>query len=106
MSLSDRVELVKQREAVKKFLSASGHDLCHENRAELAAAFGLELPQAGLAGEGDFALRCIEYRKSLYGPGGPSTDLEAYADRVRELEEQVAHLHRENDELRRLLGTS
>lgn len=32
------------KEAVTKFLKAAGHDLCHENRRELAEAFGLSLP--------------------------------------------------------------
>lgn len=88
-------QLQAQTEAVKKFLSATGHDLCHENRAELAAAFGLEVPPGfpRLPPENEFALRCVEYRKSLYGPDGPGSDQEVYETRIRTLERIINELN-------------
>lgn len=60
------------RAAVAEFLTAKGHDLCHENRRELAAAAGLSdladppvFPM--LPPEPEFAARCALYRTAVYG---------------------------------------
>lgn len=81
--------------AVRKYLSAAGHALCHENRRELASAFGLEDEEAtedwpGLPPEGEFALRCIEYRQDLYGHPGPGSDAEAYEQEITRLKAELA----------------
>ena len=60
------------RAAVIKFLAATGHDLCHENRRELAEAFGLPSGQwPCLPPEKEFRERCDRYRQELYGADGP-----------------------------------
>ena len=53
---------------VRKFLMASGHDLCHENRRELAEAFGLTdvLPKPP-ENRHEFRERCHEYEDQIYG---------------------------------------
>jgi hypothetical protein len=63
-------ELEKQRddrtEAVRKFLSAKGDDLCWQNRQELAAAFELALPPEPHALPPlVFLSNCISYCQSL-----------------------------------------
>lgn len=64
------------REAVRKFLFSAGHELCHENRRELALAAGIELPGIEawpmLPPESEFDRRCQVYRKELYGPDQPT----------------------------------
>jgi hypothetical protein len=62
--------------AVDRFLREAGHGLCHENRKELAEAFGIELPSIEawpcLPPSPEFKRRCDEYHDELYGPDGPS----------------------------------
>ncbi len=64
------------KSAVLKFLSAKGHDLCHENRQELALAFGIEPNDftQGLPPEAEFERRCHEFRQQLYGCDGPEPE--------------------------------
>jgi hypothetical protein len=67
--------LAAQRQAVRAFLEASGQDLCHENRRDLAAAFGLPELAPALVGEDEFRRGCAAYRRHLYGgppAGAPS----------------------------------
>lgn len=62
------VELL--REAIRKFLSDNGHELCHENRKELALAAGIDLgiePWPTLPPESEFRNRCEGFRQQLYG---------------------------------------
>lgn len=64
-------EVLRKREeehaAVKKFLMAKGNDLCHENRAELAAAFGLgRYAKSSLVPELEFRENCKLYADDLY----------------------------------------
>lgn len=56
------------QEAVKKFLTADGNDLCHENRRELAEAFGLQdLVPEPPKDRSEFRRRCQDYEAQLYG---------------------------------------
>jgi hypothetical protein len=63
-----RDDAARKRAAVEKFLKADGHDLCHEERRELASAFGLAhmLPRAPATVE-EFAKGCEDYMTQLYG---------------------------------------
>ena len=84
-------ECKRLHDAVVKYLSAKGHDLCHENRQELAQAFGIEpndLTQ-GLPPESEFAVRCVEYRKQLYGCDGPGSELEVYQAECQRLQNEI-----------------
>ncbi len=63
-------ENVRLKAAVAKFLIANGHGLCHDNRGELAAAFGIEIGREkwpALPPEAEFERRCGEFRQELYG---------------------------------------
>jgi len=84
-------QLVAAKAAVVKFLSASGHELCHENRQELAHAFDIEPNDVtqGLPPESEFAVRCIEYRKQLYGCDGPGSDSEAFNAELARLRDVI-----------------
>lgn len=84
-------ENARLRIAVEKYLCAKSHDLCHENRQELALAFGLPNDcERGLPPEQEFAIRCIEYRKQLYGSDGPGSDEEVYLDEIKRLRAELA----------------
>lgn len=76
------------REAVRKFLTAGGHDLCHENRRELAAAFGLEDLVPPVVSQADFALGCVRYRREIYGPDGPGSEGDVFSYAVRSLADE------------------
>lgn len=95
-----RAENLRLRDAVNKFLAASGHDLCHENRKELAAAFGLDFVFPSLPPEQEFAEQCIAYRLSLYGHDGPKSETEVWENKIRFLEAEVARLKEQLDKLR------
>lgn len=83
--------LAELKEAVAKFLNATGHDLCHENRAELAAAAAdLPTPNPELPPEEEFAKRCEEYRKQLYGHNGSESAARLQHDRTKVLEAAMA----------------
>lgn len=67
---SDDSQYQSLKHAVIKFLKANGHDLCHENRKELAAVVGFDLgkePWPLLPSEREFESRCCQYRQELYG---------------------------------------
>jgi hypothetical protein len=66
-ALNSKVNLL--RAAIKKFLGASGHDLCHENRLELWRALGDpgEPPVPVPVAREDFRKGCIQYEAELYG---------------------------------------
>lgn len=85
----DLALLIREREAlrdaIKKFLSAEGHDLCHENRRELAAAAGLKSTWPSLVSEQEFAERCIKYRLELYGHDGPGSETEVWEKKFEKL---------------------
>lgn len=58
------------RAAIKEFLDADGHDLCHVNRVKLTDAAGLDPNYPKLPkDEKEFAERCETYRKELYSSG-------------------------------------
>jgi hypothetical protein len=59
--------LARQRAAVATFLTAEGHDLCHENRVALAQAFGLANRVPALATAEEFAAGCARYQEQIYG---------------------------------------
>lgn len=77
--------------AIHKFLAAKGHDLCHENRLELAAAinFPTDPTWPMLPSPQEFAERCIVYRQQLYGPDGPGSETEVWEAKVRQLEAEL-----------------
>lgn len=51
--------------AVLRFLKADGHDLCWENRKELAQLVGYEEEDKTVPSWCEFMTKCAEYRKSL-----------------------------------------
>jgi uncharacterized protein YqeY len=61
------VEIKRQREAVSKYLLAKKQDLYHENKKELASAFGLGELKLELVSEEEFRRMCDEYAKEVYG---------------------------------------
>lgn len=60
--------------AIREFLAADGHDLCHLNRDKLAAAVGMAKTYPRLPPECEFAAKCEEYRKWLYGSDGSTKE--------------------------------
>jgi hypothetical protein len=87
-------QLKANKAAVQKFFDAQGNDLCHELRHELAHAFGIEPNDCtqGLPPEAEFAVRCVQYRKQLYGPDGPGSEQEAYEALLKEKDAELARL--------------
>lgn len=74
--LCEALQLLKeQKAAVKKFLEAEGHDLCHENRCELAEAFGLEDLAPRLVTRDEFVAGCKRYQDKIYGLKTPPDGL-------------------------------
>jgi ribosomal protein S27AE len=60
-------EIERNHAAVAKYLSATNHDLCHENRKELAEAFGIaDGFKCDLTFE-EFADGCRQYQSKLFG---------------------------------------
>ncbi len=66
-----KYQLAAQKQAVEKFLSAKGNDLCFENRKELAKAFGLENFKPELISEEEFRKNCDQYAREIYGYSCP-----------------------------------
>lgn len=79
-----RTELETVKEAVRTYLTAEGHELCHADRWALARAVGLDYKEPGLVREIYFAAGCVAFRTELFGHAQPADDLERRA--VKELD--------------------
>ena len=62
---ADRVKELES--AIATFLDAQGHDLCHENRKELAKVIGREYVPPEAVSRCEFAEGCLKYQEQIYG---------------------------------------
>ena len=66
--MENEINRIKELEsAIATFLDAQGHDLCHENRRELAKAIGREYTHPELVSRLEFAEGCLRFQQQVYG---------------------------------------
>lgn len=65
---------------IEKFLKAEGHDLCQENRGELAALIGVQDTCPSKVSRQEFETGCYKYANEIYGelPDEPLYDIAAF----------------------------